>query len=55
MFGDHIVAVGFVICFSPYQLEIILSLVFVILRFLYEIRLHRYNSQLKFIKTCTHG
>jgi hypothetical protein len=26
--GDHIVAVGFVMCFSPYQFELILALVF---------------------------
>lgn len=26
--GDHLVSVGFVICFSPYQFELVLALFF---------------------------
>lgn len=35
MLGDHVVAVGFAMCFSPYQLEIILSILYFGLRCAY--------------------
>lgn len=41
-FGDHIVSIGFVMAFSPYQLELIISLVFVVIRVFYEVKLHKF-------------
>jgi hypothetical protein len=43
MYGDHVIAVGFAICFSPYSLEIILSFIYFVLRIFYEIKLHKYS------------
>jgi hypothetical protein len=49
--GDHLVAVGFVMCFSPYQFELILALVFLAARIFHEIKLHKFNSNSKEFKT----
>jgi membrane protein implicated in regulation of membrane protease activity len=51
MFGDHAVAVGFVLSFSPYVYEVIVSMIFVVLRIIYEVRLHKFDHHVKFIKT----
>ena len=53
MFGDHAVAIGFVLSFSPYVYEVIVALIFVILRLAYEFRMHKYDHHIKFIKTST--
>ena len=55
MLGDHAVAIGFVICFSPYEFEIILAMGYFILRLIYEIKLHKSNVRLKVIKTSKYG
>ena len=51
MMGDHCISVGFVMCFSPYYFEIILSFVFLALRVFYEIRKQKYKVVVKEIKT----
>lgn len=51
MFGDHLVAVGFVMCFSPYELEIGMVILHLILRVGYEIRRHKFDTPTKNIKT----
>ena len=53
MFGDHAVAMGFVLSFSPYPFEVIVSMIFVALRIAYEVRLHKFDNKVKFIKTGT--
>lgn len=53
MLGDHVVAVGFVMCFSPYQLEIILSILYFALRCAYEVLTIKFNMHFKIMKTST--
>lgn len=49
--GDHVVAIGFVMTFSPFQFELILALTYLIVKVVYEIRLHKSKSELKICKT----
>lgn len=49
--GDHIVAVGFVICFSPYQFELVLALAFLAAKIFHEIQIHKFNAPTKEFKT----
>jgi hypothetical protein len=51
MFGDHLVAVGFVMCFSPYELEIGMVILHLLLRVGYEIRRYKFDIPTKNIKT----
>jgi len=49
--GDHIVAVGFVMSFSPYQFELFLALAFLAVKIFHEIQIHKFNSNSKSFKT----
>ena len=49
--GDHAIAVGFVICYSPYILEVVLSILYIIIRAFYEFRLQKHRRSLKPLKT----
>jgi hypothetical protein len=49
--GDHIVAVGFAISFSPYQFELVLALAFLAAKIFHEIQLHKFNAASKEFKT----
>ena len=51
MLGDHAVAVGFVMCFSPYVFEMMLSFAYLLLRVVYEVRKQKYQKSTKQIKT----
>lgn len=51
MMGDHAIAIGFVMSFSPYVLEVVISFVYIILRAIYEYRKQFLHSPTKQIKT----
>lgn len=49
--GDHVVALGFVMSFSPYEMEIVLAMGFLAARITYELRLHKWGQTTKQLKT----
>lgn len=52
VFGDHLVAIGFVISFSPYALELILSIFFISLVIFKQINRYYFNINMKNTKQC---
>jgi hypothetical protein len=47
-----VVSLGFVMTFSPYQLELVLAFLYLALKAIYEVRLHKWDSETKLCKTC---
>lgn len=50
MLGDHVVSLGFVVCFSPYIFETVLSTGFIIMRTVYEVRKQKFEENTRIIK-----
>lgn len=53
MLADHAISIGFVMCYSPYNFELILGLLYLVAKIVYEIRLQKFEKDTKQLKTCT--